>query len=952
MYERRVFLRWLLVLALSMLSHFPVCSQEKEEYVETAISLNVAQIGGKEMPAVLSGETLYLPILDLFAFLRIQCHLSASMDSAYGQFMSDKDAFLLDRKNRFIRYRDKVYTLEENDLVRTEDNLYLKSTFFGAIFGLECKFDFRYLRMNLITKLELPAIKEMRLEFMRRNLNNLKGDIKADTNIPRSYPLFHFGNADWSVIATQRAPGGSDVRVSLGLGSIIAGGEANVILNYSSNSPFREEQQIYHWHFANNNRKWLRQVILGKIPTQAMSSIYTPVVGVVATNTPTTYRRSFGSYTLSDYTEPNWTVELYVNYVMVDFTKADASGFFLFDVPMVYGNSVVTLKFYGPWGEERSKEKNISVPYNFLPPRTFEYTIGGGFLEDSVMNRFGRVSLNYGVSPILTLSTGVEHNSSIHPGSTMPFVRFALRAASSLLITGEYTFGVRFRGILNYRFRSNLQLELSYVKFHPEQMAITNNYLEERRLTMTLPVNKRRMSILMRFMLNNSIAASNQFINSELLLSCNFQGVSANFTTNLNSTNYQLPYAYSTLSIGFKLPKGFLVTPQTQFEYNRTRFVSAKVELEKHFLGNATCRIIYEQNFWANVQSVQVGLRYDFPFAQVGASARYSTNQSTFIQSAKGSTIVDRKNKYLGTYNRSNLGKGGLVIIPFFDLNGNGTFDKGEPKTPNLNFKMSGGRIEQKKRDSTYRVFDLEPFAEYFIEIEKNSFENIAWQIKNPIISVFIDPNKFKRVEVPVSILSEATGTVYYADSNELIGQRRITVLFFTEMGDLMGATQSEIDGYYSLLAFRPGNYIAMVSPNQLQKLKWKSEPELIPFTMGQSMDGDLVEGIDFILKPLYPDKSPTSVSRDEPEPIEQISENGKDTLPYYIEVDSLYSMEIAEKVRSLLLKNVHLPIEVVERNGYYFVKVLGILNREEGEQILVRLKELGMENSTIKRNQ
>jgi hypothetical protein len=171
-------------------------------------------------------------------------------------------------------------------------------------------------------------------------------------------------------------------------------------------------------------------------------------------------------------------------------------------------------------------------------------------------------------------------------------------------------------------------------------------------------------------------------------------------------------------------------------------------------------------------------------------------------------------------------------------------------------------------------------------------------------------------------------------------------------MGDLMGASQSEIDGYYSLLAFRPGNYIAMVSPNQLQKLKWKSEPELIPFTMGQSMDGDLVEGIDFILKPLYRDKSSSSVSIDEPEPIVQSSENGKDTLPYYIEVDSLYSMEIAEKVRSLLMKNVHLPIEVVERNGYYFVKILGILSREAGEQILVRLKELGMENSTIKRNQ
>ncbi|MBK6643629.1 MAG: hypothetical protein IPG39_21555 [Bacteroidetes bacterium] len=75
-------------------------------------------------------------------------------------------------------------------------------------------------------------------------------------------------------------------------------------------------------------------------------------------------------------------VELYVNNEMIDYVKSDASGFYSFQVPLFYGNSVVKLKFYGPWGEERSNEQNFSIPFNFLPKGDFEYNIGGGIVQD------------------------------------------------------------------------------------------------------------------------------------------------------------------------------------------------------------------------------------------------------------------------------------------------------------------------------------------------------------------------------------------------------------------------------------------------------------------------------------------------------------------------------------------------------------------------------------------
>ena len=214
-----------------------------------------------------------------------------------------------------IRYQDKTYNLEPGDLIRTESNLYLKSSYFGKVFGLDCIFNFRSLSVTVNSKLELPLIREMRQEEMRKNLNRLKGEVKADTTIGRSYPMFKFGMADWSVIATEEINGKTDTRLNLALGAMIAGGEATASLYYNSQDPFTEKQQYYLWRYVNNDFNAVRQVMAGKIATHAISTLYNPVIGVQITNTPTTYRRSFGSYTLSDRTEPGWIVELYVNNV-------------------------------------------------------------------------------------------------------------------------------------------------------------------------------------------------------------------------------------------------------------------------------------------------------------------------------------------------------------------------------------------------------------------------------------------------------------------------------------------------------------------------------------------------------------------------------------------------------------------------------------------------------------
>ena len=682
----------LLLVLLASLPH-DCAAQDEPVYDEISVFLNVQKVGGVDIPAVILDETVFLPVVDIFTFLKIKNNPSAQLDSVSGFFINQQATYLIDLKNLQVTFQGKVYPLKKEDLIKTETNLYLRSPFFGEIFGLDCSFSFRSLSVMLNTKLELPIIREMRQEQMRSNISKLKGEVKTDTIIGRKYPAFHFGMADWSVISTQQLKGRIDTRLNLALGTVIAGGEANVLLNYSNNTPFKEKQQQYLWRFVDNERSLLRQVTAGKIYTQVTASIYDPIVGVQFTNTPTTYRRSFGSYTLSDITEPNWTVELYVNNVLVDFMKADASGFYKFEVPLVYGNSAVKLKFYGPWGEERIKEENISIPFNFLPPKELEYSVSAGIVEDTLSSRFSRATFNYGVTRRLTVGGGFEYLSSVQTGNTMPFFSASVRLFSGLLLSGEYTYAVRAKGILSYRLPSNLQFEVNYTKYEKGQRAIIYNYLEERKAVVSIPIKGKNFAAYSRLTVNQIVLPNLKNTNAEMLLSGSLYGISTNFTTYGLFTDVSQPYLYSNLSLALRLPRRITITPQAQYEYNSGTLISVRTNLEKPVFKGGFLNMSYEQNFRSNTRSVELGFRYDLSFAQTGFSVRNTNDQTTFVESARGSLLYDRKTHYLGTNNRTSVGKGGITLLPFLDVDGNGRRDKGEPKATNLQFRMNGGTI-------------------------------------------------------------------------------------------------------------------------------------------------------------------------------------------------------------------------------------------------------------------
>lgn len=947
-------------LAFFVLLAVPAKAQVDADEEEISVLLDIQQLGTIEIPALIHKQEVYLSVTDMFDDLKIKVSSSKSFDSVSGFFINPSSPYLIDFPNRKITYHGKTLEVKATDMIHTGSDLFLKLNYFGDIFGLNCKFNFRSLTVTLATDIELPIIKEIRLELIRNNINRLRGEVRADTTIKRGYPAFHFGMTDWSVIGTQILNGPTDTRVNLGLGGIIAGGETDIGLNYSTNEPFTERQQQYLWRLANNDNRFVRQISAGKINAQATSSLYAPVVGAQVTNTPTTYRQSFGSYTLADYTQPGWTVELYVNNVIVDYKKADASGFFKFDVPLVYGNTEVKLRFYGPNGEEKSSEKTISIPFTFLPAKEFEYTVTGGIVEDHVGSRFAKANLNYGMSRRLTVGGGVEYLSSVTSGNTMPFVDFSLRLASSLLISGDYTLGVRWRGILSYRLPSNFQIDLNYSKYTQGQTAINFNYLEERKVILSYPIRGKNFSSYLRFTLDQIILPISQYTTAEFLLSGGFFGVSTNFTTYALFSNPGLPTVYSNLSLGFRLPKGFLLTPQAQYDYNLGQFISAKCQLEKRVFRKGSVNISYEQNFSSNISNTQVGFRYDFAFSQTSFLLRQTNNLTSFVESARGGIILDAKSNYFATNNSSNVSRGGIVIVSFLDYNCNGIRDKDEPKVNGLEIRMTGGSIEQNKKDSTIRVFNLEPYTSYVVELNRNSFDNISWKLLKPVMVVNIDPNQFKLIQVPISVVGEVSGMVYIKGDHARKGQGRIILRLYRNDSVLMAQTVSEPDGYFNYLGLPPGSYFATPDTNQLSRLNLNIFPESIPFTIKKSHDGDVVDDLEFTLSPGNEDLppkveqktnvkenqevSPPKIKKEEIKPVPPVQNlMGR----YYIQVGSFRNESYAKAACNRLITKLNLTVEINFQDGFYKVQAVST-GIQEAQEILKKILAEGFSQAFI----
>ena len=98
---------------------------------------------------------------------------------------------------------------------------------------------------------------------------------------------------------------------------------------------------------------------------------------------------------------------------LTDFKRADELGYYHFDVPVTYGTTRMSMHIYTPSGQLIVTDKQMQVPFTFLPRGVVSYNIQAGqvesYLSDSIQGRWvanGNVAI--GMTRWLTASAGTQ----------------------------------------------------------------------------------------------------------------------------------------------------------------------------------------------------------------------------------------------------------------------------------------------------------------------------------------------------------------------------------------------------------------------------------------------------------------------------------------------------------------------------------------------------------------
>ena len=813
------------------------------------VSVIIEGVGTFDLDVIYTDNNLlFVNVQDLFRALKIPCTEGVKGINLQGFIGNEQQPYSIDFANGVIKVGKKVFKTEDK-LQKESGALYMESFLFTTAFGITLDFNYRSLTIKLKADFELPIVKQLRQAEIRSNIAKIKGEVVADTLISRDYHLFKFGTLEWAASSYQDWKGTTNNVVGLSVGTELLYGEANISMNYYNQYKFDNRQLQYLWKWIDNDKTFIKQAQVGKISIPTISFINTSLVGASIRNSPTTVRKAKGTYLIDEITEPNWTVELYINNVLVDFTTADASGYFTFKVPIVYGFTTLKLRYYGPTGEERTEEREMNVPYTVVATNEFEYGLSAGIVQDGDGTRFGKGEFNYGINRVLTVGGGLEYLSSLPSSSLIPFATATYQPFNRLTLNGEYAHGVRTRGLLNYYITKEILFELDYAKYVEGQKVTLINASEERKAKLSMPFRYKKVNGYFRLDYSQLVYEAFIYNYSNLMISASYQQFNANSSTQINWVSEKNPFTTTDLVLGYRFKNNYSLRSSARYNATDSALMLYGADLEKR-IAKGSFSASFQKNIISDDFYLNVGFKYDFSFARTAVTGSQSKSNSSTSISAQGSLAFGGGNGYIHTDNNSSVGKGGILLYPFLDLNQNGIFDKGEHSIKISAARVNGGRAIFNQKDSIVRIPNLNAFTSYLVELNDDDLDNIAWRFKNKTYQVLVDPNQFKRIDVPILSMGEINGMAYKDIENELKGIGRILIKIYKKNSDkVVAEILSESDGYIYKLGLKPGDYRACVDAEQLKNLNFSANPPCRYFTIKTSEEGDIVDGIDFILK-------------------------------------------------------------------------------------------------------
>ncbi len=587
----------------------------------------------------------------------------------------------------------------------------------------------------------------------------------------------------------------------------------------------------YNWRYAEENNNLISQVSIGNLTGTGIGAY--EFEGIQITNQPLAPRESFARFLISDRTIPGSTIELYINDQMVDYTKTDQAGNFNFWIPLNYGSSFVTLKYYAPNGETNVVERYYQTPYILNPPGEFNYTVNIGKLNQ-LSNKYIQMSGIYGITDWLSDIMGVEYLDYRPFREPVFYNSITARITSSYLLNFLAAPQAFYQLSANAVYPSLTSINLSYRNYEPNKVYNPTSSDNEISSTLNLPIymDENPLNIQM-------IGLYRDFNKSKLYdVSLSLSKNIGRFTPSIMYSKRQFEDNFlisrqAYLSVGLintieTLPqplnflRGILLNAGINFNQSAENFESFFFLIAANVTNTIRMQFDYDRNLSFNFTNTRLNIFIDLPYTR-----SYTTvGKDYFTTNLQGSLLFDYTNSQINFFNKSQIGRTVTSFRMFADDDGNGIYDEGEQL-------IDGGKINIQSISSNMRIQkneaqarDLNPFTIYNVEIDESGVENPLYTAKNKLFSMDSGPNYVKNIDIPFYSVSEISGNVNrYSDvaKSPLPG---IKIHIEGVDNDQKITLNTFSDGSYYYYGLRPGKFKIYVDREQLEYLDNISIPE------------------------------------------------------------------------------------------------------------------------------
>jgi len=814
-----------------------------------------------------SDDQTYLPVTELFNLLQINYQADIRNFTVSGNYLSPDNPYDIDLTTMNIRLGKEVFPLTPDDFRIGEMDFYLSPAIFEKVFGLVFTVNINYLTLTLTTDKVLPVVERQAREKARKNMEGgqlVQEDFPLEYNRKRKvlggamldyaitgYYSKNFQNLDYTLSGGMELLGGDLQGTVMGNSSSV--GSSNLRTNN------------IRWRYVIRENPFFTSFTAGQLTTTGLQRWQ--IKGIAISNDPIEPRRMYDSYVVDGNTEAESEVELYLNERLIGYKRADELGYYRFDAPINYGTSRVSIRIYTPAGELRVVDREIRVPFTFLPKGVVTYNLQAGMAYntlDSLVNdnyvAHGNVAV--GIRNWLSASAGAEYTGkeSLPPN---PFLYGSLsaRIAKQYLMNLDIAPDAFYRLSGSVMYVSNLSINFVYTHFTRTGPFNARRATDDVTASLYLPVNLFGMSTGLRLggehtLLENS--ASTRY-NADMNARLGRFNIRLNYRDNLISSgnvNY-FGQGLLTTAITYTIARtpgipvyirGMFLRGEARYDIRNHQFTETSLQLSRTLLKTGRLNVNLAYNFIQHRWNIQAGFSIDLKFSRSTTTFNSTGKASSVRQSFNGSLGVDARNGHFELSNREQVGRCAASVVLFIDNNNSGAFDKGDEILPYKAVILDNPAIMTVGKDGMLRLGQMQSYYKYNLRVNRIAIPNPTLVPMKNEFSFITDPNQYKRIEIPFCRGGIIDGSVSVERNNVLQPQGGLRLLLKGVNVKYEETIRTFSDGGFYAMDLPPGKYTIEVDPVQLAFLRAKSRDGALQFEIKALPEGDYIEGLKIVL--------------------------------------------------------------------------------------------------------